>query len=74
MCHTQSGEMLHIKVCSLHQHHSDFFVDPQESKKLLILYLNNVLNSEIGLMHFYKDFIDEYVKTSQNQENKTNKP
>ncbi|MFK5959001.1 MAG: hypothetical protein QM495_09060 [Lutibacter sp.] len=46
----------------------NLFVDSEESKKLVSLYLNNVLNSEIQLMHTYEDFINEYVENKNNTE------
>ena len=46
----------------------NLFVDSEESKKLVSLYLNNVLNSEIQLMHTYEDFINEYIENKHNTE------
>jgi len=46
----------------------NLFVDSEESKKLVSLYLSNVLNSEIQLMHTYEDFINEYVENKNNTE------
>jgi hypothetical protein len=40
----------------------NLFVDSEESKMFVILYLNNVIESEDQLMHICKDFIDEYVE------------
>ncbi len=37
------------------------FADSEESKELLILQLNNLLESEIQLMKQYEDFIDKYI-------------
>ena len=47
-----------------------FFVDSEESKKLVILYLNNVIGSERNLMHTYEDFINEYIETTDDNLNK----
>lgn len=44
------------------------FVDSEESKKLVILYLNNVLNSEIQLRDTYESFINDYVEEKNNTE------
>ncbi|MEN8139512.1 MAG: hypothetical protein ABFR62_13905 [Bacteroidota bacterium] len=44
----------------------NLFDDSEKSKKLVILYLNNALNSEIQLMHLYEDFIDEYIENEHN--------
>jgi len=41
----------------------NLFANSKESKQLVILYLHNVLNSEIQLMRSYEDFIDKYIKT-----------
>ncbi|PCI35964.1 MAG: hypothetical protein COB60_01295 [Flavobacteriaceae bacterium] len=43
------------------------FLNSEESKKLVILYLKNILNSEIQLMHTYEDFIDKYVEDEHNE-------
>ena len=44
----------------------NLFVDSEESKKLVSLYLNNVLNSETQLMYIYEDFINVYVENKNN--------
>jgi len=44
------------------------FDDSEESKKLVVIYLRNVLNSEIQLMHIYKEFIDEYITTTAQEQ------
>jgi len=44
------------------------FVDSEESKKLVILYLNNLLNSEIQLRDTYENFINDYVEDKNSKE------
>jgi hypothetical protein len=44
----------------------NLFVDSEESKKLVSLYLNNVLSTEIQLMDIYEDFNNKYVKDKHN--------
>ncbi|WP_041557366.1 hypothetical protein [Cellulophaga algicola] len=38
----------------------NLFVASEESKKLIVLHLKNVLNSELKLEQLYKEFITEY--------------
>lgn len=40
----------------------NLFSDSEKSKQLVIIYLHNVLNTEIQLMQTYDDFIDKYVE------------
>lgn len=42
----------------------NLFVDSEESKMLVVLYLGNLLNSEMQLMHSYELFIDKYINTT----------
>lgn len=44
----------------------NLFVDSEESKRLVILYLGNVIESETQLLQLYKDFIEEYVENKDN--------
>ena len=44
----------------------NLYSDSEESKMLVILYLGNLLNSELQLMHSYENFIDEYIETEPN--------
>lgn len=44
----------------------NLFSDSEESKRLTILYLNNLLNSEIQLMQQYENFIDRYIEKEKN--------
>ena len=38
----------------------NLFVASEESKKLIVLHLKNLLNSELKLEQLYKEFITEY--------------
>lgn len=40
----------------------NLFADSKESKRLAVIYLHNVLNSEIQLLKSYEEFIDKYVE------------
>ncbi len=42
----------------------NLFVDTEDSKKLVILHINNLLNSETQLMFHYENLIDDYNKTA----------
>jgi len=44
----------------------NLFVDSEESKKLVSLYLNNVLSTEIQLMDIYEDFNNKYIEEKHN--------
>ncbi len=43
----------------------NLFVNSEESKKLTIFQLNNLLSSETYLMKQYKEFIDEYIENKK---------
>jgi len=44
----------------------NLFIDSKESKRLVALYIKNLLNSEIQLMQTYEKFINEYVENKNN--------
>lgn len=39
----------------------NLFVDSEESKKLVVLHMKNLLNSEIQLIQAYEEFVNEYI-------------
>lgn len=43
----------------------NLFATSEESKKLVVLYLKNVLNSELQLINHYDNFIDEHISEEQ---------
>lgn len=46
----------------------NILVDTQESKRLLYIHLDNVIESETQLRQLFEDFIDEYVKNKPDSE------
>lgn len=64
-----TSKLIEIKMEKLMDYlYPNLFVDTEESKMLVILYLNNVLNSETQLMLSYVDFFYEYVENKCNTE------
>ncbi len=51
--------------------YSNAFNRSKESKMVVILYLQDVLNTENQLLEFYKDFIDKKNETANDSEQKT---
>ena len=45
----------------------NFLDDSEESKRLVIHYLNNLLNSEMHLLGIYEDYMDKYIENKQNK-------
>ncbi|WP_372752644.1 hypothetical protein [Labilibaculum sp.] len=45
----------------------NLFVDSEESKKLVVAQLSNLLNSESQLMQQYENFIGKYIEKEKNK-------
>lgn len=46
----------------------NLFVDSEESKKLVVAQINNLLNSETQLMQQYENFMDRYIVKEKEKE------
>jgi hypothetical protein len=44
----------------------NIMADTEESKRLLYIHLDNVIESEMQLRQLFEDFINEYVKNKPN--------
>lgn len=62
-----TSKLIEIKVEKLLDFlNPNFFVDSKESKMLVFIYLDNVLDSENHLLQLYESFTDDYIKTTHN--------
>lgn len=63
-----SSKLIEIKVEKLLDFmYPNLFADSEESKRLVMIYLDNILDSETQLMSLYKSFTDDYIKTTRNK-------
>jgi len=61
-----TSELINIKLEKLVDYlYPNLFDDSEESKMLVVLYLENVINSETTLMHSYENFIDKYINKTK---------
>lgn len=64
-----SSELMYDKLEKLAEFtYSNAYSSSQESKKVVILHLQDVLNTEHQLLEFYKDFMETRMKTAKEPE------